>query len=61
MKLTELSTGVLRGMDRFLDGLPVFVMPGFRLALKLELLARDLPKLADDSGGHIVAPITEIQ
>ena len=55
--LRSLSSGVLRGMERWLDGLPLWVMPSLRSAIKVELLARDLPLLADESGGHACVAI----
>lgn len=33
----------------------------FRRAVECELLARDLPSIADESGGYLVAPILKVQ
>lgn len=60
-RVRNLSSGVLRAMDGWLDGLPAFVMPALREAIKQELLARELAALADDSGGHPVTPIRGVQ
>lgn len=57
-RVQGLSTGVLRGMERWLDTLPLWLMGALRSAIKEELLARDLPLIADESGGHpCVAPM----
>lgn len=55
--LRDVSTGVLRAYSTTLDALPDYVLSEHRAAVKEELLARDLPSIADDSGAHQVAPV----
>lgn len=49
----EISTSTLRAMDRWFDGVPLFVLANLRADIKRELLARELQALADESGGYL--------
>jgi len=51
VRISRMSTGVLLGMEGWLDKLPDFVMRELREAVKTELLARQLATLAEESGG----------
>ncbi len=55
--IRSLTTGALRVYDELLSALPDSLMAEHRAAVKLELLARELPSIADESGGYAVAPV----
>lgn len=53
MNVQRVSTGTLRAVERWLDALPLFVLARLRIAVKTELLMREIAVLADECGGYL--------
>lgn len=56
-EVASMSTSTLRVFERWLDTLPLWLFSELRKAVKSELLARDLPLIAEESGGYPCAAI----
>lgn len=60
--LEYISTSTLRAMSIALSRRPWSrLLRGFRCRLEEELLARDLPSIAEESGGWLVAGVQGVQ
>lgn len=62
MSIKDCSTGTLLWLASHLDALPsaaflIRSLRNFRVEVELELIARRLPSIADESGGYVVAPV----